>query len=124
MIDEILNLILMNLEKVGIGVAMFLGAYLSNMGLGAWKNVKISGATFDWKLIGDSVIKFAVLGLSIAVLSVVTILIPSYATYIGIEIDPETLNTIDGIIIIGAFLTATIRYVGDSISKLKEILGV
>ena len=113
----------MNLEKVGIGIALFLGAYLSNMGLGMWKNIKIDGAAFDKKLILQSAIKFVVLGGSIALLSIVVGLVPEYISFIGLEIAPETLETIDSLVIIGAFLTATIRYIGDGISKLKSILG-
>lgn len=119
----IVNLVLMNLEKVGIGILLFLGAYLSNMGLGMWKNIKIDGAAFDKKLIAQSAVKFVTLGGSIALLSVVIGLIPEYVSFIGLEIAPETLETIDSLVIIGAFLTATIRYIGDGISKLKNILG-
>lgn len=118
-----LILILTNLEKIGIGIGLFLGAYLANMGLGVWKNVKIDGSTFDIALIKQSIIKFLVLILSIALLSVVTSIIPAYATFIGIEIAQETLDTIDSLVIIGAFLTATIKYVTDAIDKLKTILG-
>ena len=39
--NELLFIILGNLEKVGIGLLMFIGAYLANMGLGAWKSIKI-----------------------------------------------------------------------------------
>lgn len=120
---DIMMLVLDNLEKIGIGVFLFLCAYLANMGLGAWKNVKIGGATFDFKLIINSVVKFVVLGLSLALLSFVVSVIPAYATYVGIEIEVETLQTIDSIVIIGAFLTATIRYVTDAITKVREILG-
>lgn len=119
---DIMMLVLDNLEKIGIGVLLFLCAYLANMGLGVWKNVKIGGATFDWKLIVNSVVKFIVLGLSLALLSFVVSVIPAYATYVGIEIETETLQMIDSIVIIGAFLTATVRYVTDGISKIKEIL--
>lgn len=119
----LVNLVLMNLEKVGIGIALFLGAYLSNMGLGMWKNIKIDGAAFDKKLIAQSAVKFVVLGGSIALLSVVVGLIPEYVSFIGLEIAPETLETIDSLVIVGSFLTATIRYIGDGISKLKNILG-
>lgn len=121
--NELITLILTNLEKVGIGIALFMGAYLSNMGLGAWKNVKIDGSQFDWNLIGQSLVKFLVLILSLGLLSVVTSILPAYATYIGIEISAETMETIDGLVIIGAFMTATIKYVGEAISKLKTILG-
>ena len=119
---DIMMLVLDNLEKIGIGVLLFLCAYLANMGLGAWNNVKIGGATFDFKLIINSVVKFIVLGLSLALLSFVVSVIPAYTTYVGIEIEVETLQTIDSIVIIGAFLTATIRYVTDAITKVKEIL--
>ena len=121
--NNILILILTNLEKIGVGIGLFMGAYLANMGLGAWKNVKIDGSTFDWTLIKQSIVKFIVLILSIALLSIVVSVIPAYATYIGIEISQEVLETIDALVIIGAFLTATVRYVGDAVSKLKTILG-
>ena len=121
--DEIFTLVLVNLEKIGIGVGIFLGAYFSNMGLGAWKNVKIEGYDFDWKLILQSIIKFIVLGLSLGLLSMVVSVLPAYTTYVGISINPDTMQTIDSIVIVGTFLTATIRYVSDAISKLKEILN-
>lgn len=121
--DNILILILTNLEKIGVGIGLFMGAYLANMGLGVWKNVKIDGNTFDWSLIKQSIVKFIVLILSIALLSIVVSAIPAYATYVGIEISQEILETIDALVIIGAFLTATVRYVGDAVSKLKTILG-
>lgn len=121
--ENILLLILTNLEKIGIGIGLFLGAYLANMGLGVWKNVKIEGSTFDWTLIKQSLIKFMVLILSIALLSIIVSVIPAYATYVGIEISSEVLEIIDALVIVGAFLTATLRYTQDAISKLKIILG-
>ena len=122
--NEIFQLILMNLEKVGIGVVIFLGAYVANMCLGAWKNVTIEGYDFDWKLILNSIVKFIVLGLGITLLSIVVSIIPAYATFVGIEIGAEILETIDSLVIIGSFLTATIRYIADAINKVKVILGV
>lgn len=118
-----LNIILMNLEKVGIGATLFLGAYIANILLGIWSNVKIEGNNFDWKLILNSIVKFIVLGLGIALLSVVVSVIPVYATFVGIEIGAEILETIDSLVIIGSFLTAIVRYVTDAIVKIKTILG-
>lgn len=123
-INEILTVIFLNLEKVGFGVALFLCAYLSNIGLGAWRNVKIEGYDFDWKLILQSIVKFGVMGISLALLSMVVSTLPTYATYIGIEISAEVMQTIDSLAIVGAFLTATIRYAVDAINKLKVILGI
>lgn len=121
--NNLIIIIVSNLEKVGIGIALFMGAYLANIGLGAWKNVKVDGSQFDWKLIGQSLAKFLVLILSLGLLSVVTSILPAYATYIGIEIGVETMETIDSLVIIGAFMTATIKYVGEAIGKVKTILN-
>ena len=121
--QEILFLVLDNLEKVGIGICLFLGAYLSNIGLGTWKSIKIDGATFDWSKIRKSISKFAVLILSIALLSVVVSIIPAYSTYVGIEIDADTMSTIDSLVIIGSFLYATVKYAKDAISKLSAIFN-
>ena len=121
--NEMFALVLTNLEKVGLGIALFCGAYVANMGLGAWKSVKIESSNFDWKLIGQSLIKFIVLIFSLGLLSVVVSIIPAYATYIGIEIGAETMDTIDSLVIIGAFLTATVKYVSDGVAKVKDILG-
>ena len=122
--NNIIELIVINLEKIGIGALLFLCAYLANMGLGAWKNVKIEGVSFDWQLIKQSIIKFIVLFLSLTLLSIVISVIPMYATYVGIDIPTETLETIDALVIIGAFLTATLRYITDAIEKIKTILAV
>lgn len=121
--NNIMMIVIANLEKVGIGASLFLGAYIANILLGVWKNVKIEGYDFNWELILQSLLKFVVLGLGVGLLSVVVSIIPMYLTYIGIEIGAETMETIDSMVIIGAFATATIRYIGDAIVKLKTILG-
>ena len=121
---DLITLVLLNLEKVGFGVAMFLGAYLSNICLGIWRNVKIEGYEFDWKMIGQSVLKFIVLGLGISLMSIVVSVLPEYMTYVGIDIADETMQVMDGIVIVTAFVTAACKYVKDAFQKLKDILSV
>ena len=121
--SEIFRIVVENLEKVGIGALLFLGAYISNVCLGAWRSVKIEGYDFDWKLIGQSLVKFAVLGLGIGLLSIVVSILPVYMTYVGIVIEDETMAVLDSIVIITAFVVACGKYVKDAYSKLKEILG-
>ena len=120
---DIITLVLLNLEKVGFGVAIFLGAYLSNICLGIWRNVKIEGYEFDWKKIGQSVLKFIVLGLGISLMSIVVSVLPEYMTYVGVMIEDETMAVLDSIVIITAFVVACAKYVKDAYGKLKEILG-
>ena len=120
---EIFQIVIENLEKVGIGALLFLGAYMSNICLGAWRSVKIEGYDFDWKLIGQSLVKFAVLGLGIGLLSIVVSILPVYMTYVGIVIEDETMAVLDSIVIITAFVVACAKYAKDAYGKLKEILG-
>ena len=121
--SEIIRIVVENLEKVGIGALLFLGAYLSNVCLGAWRSVKIEGYDFDWTLIGQSFVQFAVLGLGISLLSIVVSILPVYMTYVGIVIEDEVMAVLDSIVIITAFVVACGRYVKDAYVKLKEILG-
>ena len=120
---DIVTIVIDNLEKVGIGVVLFLGAYLSNVCLGAWRNVKIEGYDFDWKLIEQSLIKFVVLGVGIGLLSVVVSTLPIYMAYVGVDIADDTMQVLDSIVIITAFVLATAKYVKDAYEKLKDILG-
>lgn len=111
------------LEKVGVGAGLFLAAYIANMALGAWRSVKLDGFDFDWSLIIESIIKFVVLGAGIALLTVVVSLLPEYMTYVGIEIAPDTMEVLDSVVIISAFVVATAKYIKDAYDKLKEILA-
>lgn len=115
--------IVFNLEKVGLGSLLFLGAYLSNMGLGTWQSVKIEGIGFDWRKMVNSLLKFAVLALSIGMLSMVVSAIPMYATFVGIQIEEGTLQAIDSLVIMSSFFVATIKYTTEAIGKLKNILS-
>src|SRR5574344_1294418 len=108
MMSNLVMIVVDNLEKVGIG---------------AWRSVKIEGYDFDWKLIGQSLVKFAVLGLGISLLSIVVSILPVYMTYVGIGIEDETVAVLDSIVIITAFVVACAKYIKDAYGKLKEILG-
>src|SRR5574344_2585654 len=121
--SNLVMIVVNNLEKVGIGALLFLGAYMSNVCLGAWRSVKIEGYDFDWKLIGQSFVKFAVLGLGISLLSIVVSILPVYMTYVGVVIEDETMAVLDSVVIITAFVVACAKYVKDAYGKLKEILG-
>ena len=121
--NVLIPIVIANLEKVGIGALLFLGAYMSNVCLGAWRSVKIEGYDFDWKLIGQSFVKFIVLGLGIGLLSIVVSILPVYMTYVGIVIEDETMAVLDSVVIITAFVVACAKYIKDAYGKLKEILG-
>lgn len=114
--------IVANLSKVGYGVGLFAIAYIANMLLGSWKNIKLDGAKFEWRLWVASAVKFVVLGIGLAMLSVAVTLVPYYAAYTGMSIGEDTLDAISTVVICGAFLVASTKYLTDAISKIKAIL--
>lgn len=120
---EVFNLLVLNLEKIGVGIILFLCSYLANIILGAWKNISLNGENFNWNLILQSIIKFCVLGVGVGLLSIVLSVIPMYLTYIGVEIGAETMETVDSMVVISAFATATLKYIKEAILKVKDILG-
>lgn len=119
--NEIFQLIFTNLEKVGIGACMFLCAYITNILLGIWTNVKIEGYSFDWNLIKQSIIKFIIVTIGIILLTCMVTIIPICAGYLGIIIEESTLNEFSTVVIIGPFMTAAINYGKDALAKFKAI---
>ena len=75
------------------------------------------------EVIGQSLVKFVVLGVGIGLLSIVVSILPEYMTYVGIEIADETMQVLDSIVIITAFVVAACKYAQDAYTKLKDILG-
>lgn len=122
--NEIIMMVVSDLEKVGIGAVIFLMTYVSNIILGSYKNVKIEGYEFDWKLILNSIVKYIVVGFGIAFLSIVASILPVYVEYIGMEIEPSTIETISSSVIVGSFIAAAVRYATDAFSKIKSIFGI
>lgn len=122
--NEILNLILVNLCKAGIGALMFIIIYLGNMGLGAYKNVKINGYDFDKQLMLQSIVKYLVLAFSISAITIGVTMIPAYAIYVGVDIPQEYVENISSVVIFSAFVLGSCVYAVDAIRKIKTILGL
>lgn len=120
--ENLIMLVVENLNKVGMGAILFLLAYVANMGLGAWRSVKIDGYDFDWKLILGSVVKYLVLAASMGALCVVITLVPAYVTYVGLAIPDEYVDVISNLVIIGAFISGTCVYIKDGIDKVRDII--
>lgn len=118
-----INVVIDNLQKVGFGALLFAMAYVANICLGIWKNVKIEEYSFNWKKLAESGVKFIVLVSGIGLLSVVVSIMPQYITYVGVDIPSDTLDVIDSVVIVSAFIVASCQYIKDGYEKLKAILG-
>lgn len=54
---DVLTLIFLNLRNVGIGLLLFVLAYIANMLFASWRNVKMLGQKFDGHRLLDSLLK-------------------------------------------------------------------
>ena len=118
-----IDVVIDNLQKVGFGALLFAMAYVANICLGIWKNVKIEEYSFNWKKLAESGVKFIVLVSGIGLLSVVVSVMPQYITSVGVDIPSDTLDVIDSVVIVSAFIVASCQYIKDGYEKLKAILG-
>lgn len=121
--EEMLNMFLTNLQNVYIGMGIFALAYVSNILLSTFYNIKIVGFKFDWDKLITGIIKLAVFCLSIGMLCLVVTGLPIFANYVGFAITEEYMSAFDNVVIISAFLVTSCKYVVESVQKLNAIIN-
>lgn len=120
--EDVFKQILINLERVGVGVLLFLIAYGSNMGFSIYLNTKILGESFDKSKIINSLLKILAFSVGATLLCVAITGIPIFANYVGFVIPDEYSEVFENLAILGVFLVAACRYVLESYNKMKLIL--
>lgn len=123
MIQSMIDIIINNLINVGVGVLIFLFAYLANMSLGLYYNINMLGQSFDWHKILKSAIKIVAVGLGIILLTLAVTLIIPFADANGLTVPEEYAEVVKVITILATCLTASIKYIVESITKLRNILS-
>ena len=116
------QVIIDNLINVGYGVALFIGAYLSNLLFSLWYNIKMLSQPFDYNKLLNSGLKILCFGGGLALLSLVISILPEFANGVGWEIPEEYQEVFADIVIIGSFLLASVKYVVEAWNKMKAIL--
>lgn len=117
-----LKTILHNLTNIGWAMLIFLCAYLSNVAFSMYYNIKILLQPFDKQKIINSGLKIAVfiIGLTLLCLAVTTL--PLFASMIGWEIPAEYTDIFSDLVIIGAVLMVSCKYIVEAFTKFKAIL--
>lgn len=117
-----LEAILANLINVGWAMLIFLCAYLSNVAFSLYYNIKILLQPFSRDKAINSALKVAafVVGLSLLCVSITTL--PLYANQIGWTIPEEYSDLFADLIILGAVLAVSCKYILEAFTKFKRIL--
>lgn len=121
--NEISQTVLTNLYSVGIGLAIFLCAYLANMSFSIYYNIKILGETFSRNRIINSAIKITTFGFGVTLLTLAITTILPWATSNGLPIPEEYNEIISTVAILGICLVSSLKYIAEAFSKMKKILN-
>lgn len=119
MLTTILNI----LTNIGWAMLIFLCAYLSNVAFSLYYNIKVLLEPFDRNKAINSALKVTafVTGLTLLCLAVTTL--PLFATLVGWEIPAEYADIFSDLVIIGAVLLVSCKYIVESFGKFKSILN-
>ena len=116
------NAILYNLFNIEWAMLIFMCAYLSNMAFSMYYNIKILLEPFDKQKVINSGLKIAtfVIGLTLLCLSITTL--PLFADMVGWSIPAEYADIFSDLVIIGAVLMVSCKYILEAFTKFKAIL--
>ena len=120
--NDLIQVILGNLKDVGLGVLLFIVAYVSNMMLSLYYNIKILNEPFDKNKLITSGIKIVAFGIGTGLLCVCITAIPEFANYVGFAIPEEYGDVFQDLAILAVFITSSLRYVIEAYGKFSKIL--
>jgi hypothetical protein len=119
-----MELILSNLVLISQFMALFALAWLSNMVLSLWFNIKILGEIFDPKRLIDGVYKLLVLCIGVALFSVLLTTAPIVFEHYGIvTIEEDIATTFDFLAVAVLFaVKGIIPYAKETYKTLNNII--
>ena len=121
--DNILAQIVDNLQKVGVGLGIFVLMYISNMGASIYYNIKILGDKFSSQKLIDSGIKIASLAVAIIAFCLSVTLVIPWFNYVGLPIPEEFSDVLNMVAMCGVALTGIIKYGKEAFTKISKILN-
>ena len=117
-----LNAVINNLINIGWAMLIFMCAYLSNVSFSMYYNIKILMEPFDKAKLMNSALKIAafICGLTLLCMAITTL--PHFADQVGWVIPTEYSDIFSDLIIIGAVLMVSCKYIVEAFTKFKAIL--
>lgn len=115
--------IIRNLTNIGWAMLIFLSAYLANVAFSLWHNIKIQGDNFDKNKLIQSGLKILTFVTGLTLLCVAITTLPLFADQVGWSIPEEYSDIFADLVIIGAVLVVTCKYIKEAFSKFTAILN-
>lgn len=119
-----LDAVLKNLIDIGWAMLIFLAAYLANVAFSLYYNIRIMLQPFDKNKAINSALKVAafVVGLTLLCVSITTL--PLFAEQLGWAIPEEYTDIFADLVIVGAVLLVSCKYIKEAFTKFNAILQV
>lgn len=102
---------------------IFLSAYLANVAFSLWYNIKIQKETFDRNKLIASGLKIAVFVVGLTLLCTSITALPIFANEVGWTIPDEYTDVFADLVIIGAVLLVSCKYIKEAFTKFVAILN-
>ncbi len=118
-----LNAIVENLTNIGWAMLIFLAAYLANVAFSLWYNIKIQQQSFDKSKLIASALKVLTFVVGLTLLCVAITTLPLFATQVGWTIPEEYTDIFADLVIIGAVLLVSCKYIKEAFEKFTAILN-
>ncbi len=115
--------VIANLVTIGWAMLIFLAAYLANVTFSLWYNIKLQKEQFSREKLITSGLKILtfIVGLTLLCISVTTL--PLFANEVGWAIPEEYSDLFADLVIIGAVLLVSCKYIKEAFTKFTAILN-
>lgn len=117
------NALLENLTNIGWAMLVFLCAYLANVAFSLWHNIKIRKEDFDREKLIASGLKILVFVVGLTLLCTAITALPIFANEVGWAIPDEYTDIFTDLVIIGAVLLVSCKYIKEAFTKFVAILN-
>lgn len=118
-----LNAIIENLINIGWAMLIFFTAYVANVAFSLWYNIKIKHQRFEKNKLLASGIKVLTFGVGLTLLCISITTLPLFANHVGWTIPAEYSDIFSDLIIIGAVLLVSCKYMKEAFNKFTAILN-
>ena len=118
-----LNALLENLTNIGWAMLIFLSAYLANVAFSLWHNIKIRKEDFERNKLIASALKVLVFIVGLTLLCTAITALPIFANEVGWTIPDEYTDIFADLVIIGAVLLVSCKYIKEAFGKFVAILN-
>lgn len=115
--------LLNNLALVSILVIMYLASMLTNTVLGLYNNISNIRESFSKEKLISGLVKGGITLIGALAIASIISLLPDVLLAFGIQSEGNILESISVAAMGGVIASAVVRYMGDAIKKLYEIIG-